>query len=434
MNSIITTLYDDCGFRKGDSILVACSGGADSVALLMALHESGIPIAAAHVNYHLRGQESDNDEAYVASLCSTLQIPLYIRNSSAEELESVSANLQNAARKIRYDFFHSVCGAEQISLIAVAHHSDDQLETVLMNFLRGAGVNGLSGMKFRDGKIIRPLLGETKESLEEYLKSRNVSWRDDSSNATDDYLRNRIRHHLIPVIKQFDERQGSGWVKSVQNMNETSLLIEELCRIHSEQIVHPHKDGIHFRKAALKHAPSPHLLLNYLLREEGFEHHFSLSDFELLLSAQPGKKIESNGMTLFVDREDFVLTAITNSFSEIRLSPELGELHGWSCRFISGEDPAKFIGKEALLNVDLSTGELLARPWEEGDHMIPYGFHGTKKVSDILNEIKVPVHLKKQYPVVVFNNEVVWIPGYRIADKFKITDINSKAVHLKWND
>lgn len=434
MQQLIQTLNDECGYLAGESILVACSGGADSVALLVALHESGIPLAVAHVNYNLRGDESAADEMYVASLCSELNVPYYVRQSSKEELNSVSGNLQEAARKIRYEFFFSVAAGEQISYIATAHHLDDQLETVLINFLRGSGINGLSGMKFREGILIRPFLNESGDAIRRYLSEKNISWRTDSSNNTDAYLRNRIRHHVIPELKQYDERNGQGWKTSVRNLNETELLLQELCKVHAGQIIRTDSNGIHFRKSVLKHAPAPHLLFNFLLREEGFEYHFSLAEFNSLLGQQTGKKYFSNALTLHVDREEFVLTAEENSLTTFTLQTGDDLNSGWSCFTVKGKDPALFRNYETLLNVDLSAGELKVRPWQQGDKINPVGFSGTKKVSDILNEIKVPAHLKKNYPVVIYNNEIAWIPGYRIAEKFKVTDINVNAVYLKWEN
>jgi tRNA(Ile)-lysidine synthase len=434
MQQLIQTLKDECGYSDGDSVLVACSGGADSVALLVALHEHGIPLAVAHVNYNLRGAESIEDEMYVAALCSQLDVPYYVRQSSKEELNSLSANTQEAARKVRYEFFYTVATGEQISLIATAHHLDDQLETVLMNFLRGSGINGLSGMKFREGKLIRPFLNETGDGLRKYLIEKNISWRTDSSNNTDAYLRNRIRHHVIPELKQCDERNGKGWQTSVRNLNETEILLQELCRVHAEQIVRTDSNGIHFRKSVLKHAPSSHLLFNFLLREEGFEYHFSPAEFHSLFEQQAGKKYISNGLTLHVDREEFVLTSEDKTATGFTLQNGEEVNSEWSCFTVKGKDPALFREYETLLNVDLNTGKLTVRAWQEGDKIRPVGFKGTKKVSDILNEIKVPSHLKKKYPVVIYNDEIAWIPGYRIAEKFKVNDIHANAVYLKWKN
>lgn len=428
-------LYELCGYEAGQNILAACSGGADSVALVHALHECGIPFSVAHVNYNLRGEESKGDEKYVSELCARLQVPLYIKQSSRTELDSVSQNLQNAARILRYNFFQSIADAEQITSIATAHQSDDQLETVLMNFLRGTGINGLSGMKFKDGKIIRPLLNLSSADLRNYLQEKNVEWREDSSNNTDDYLRNRIRRHLVPALNACDDRNGEGWRKTINNLVDSDQLLASLIEQHADQIVSIHADGIHFKKSELVNSPEPRLLFNYFLRTQEFEKYFDEEEFESLLRLQSGKQFHSNGKVLHVDREEFILIRAEELRPEpFTLQPDCMLENGWSCKRISGADPRIFQKYEALININANSGDLVVRVWEIGDKFIPLGFSGTKKVSDILNEIGVPSHLRKNHPVVVFNKEIVWVPGYRIAEKFKVTEENSSALHLKWKN
>lgn len=428
-------LYELCGYEAGQNILAACSGGADSVALVHALHECGIPFSVAHVNYNLRGEESKGDEKYVSELCARLQVPLYIKQSSRTELDSVSQNLQNAARILRYNFFQSIADAEQITSIATAHQSDDQLETVLMNFLRGTGINGLSGMKFKDGKIIRPLLNLSSADLRNYLQEKNVEWREDSSNNTDDYLRNRIRRHLVPALNACDDRNGEGWRKTINNLVDSDQLLASLIEQHADQIVSIHADGIHFKKSELVNSPEPRLLFNYFLRTQEFEKYFDEEEFESLLRLQSGKQFHSNGKVLHVDREEFILIRAEELRPEpFTLQPDCMLENGWSCKRISGADPRIFQKYEALININANSGDLVVRVWEIGDKFIPLGFSGTKKVSDVLNEIGVPSHLRKNHPVVVFNNEIVWVPGYRIAEKFKVTEKNSSGLHLKWKN
>lgn len=428
-------LFELCGYEAGQNILAACSGGADSVALVHALHECGIPFSVAHVNYNLRGEESTGDEKYVSELCARLQVPLYIKQTSRTELDSVSLNLQNAARILRYSFFHSIAEAEQITFIATAHHSDDQLETVLMNFLRGSGINGLSGMKFKDGKIIRPLLNLSSADLRNYLQEKYVDWREDSSNSTDDYLRNRIRRHLVPALNACDDRNGEGWRKTITNLADSDQLLASLTEHYAGQIVSSQADGIHYKKSALVNSPEPRLLFNYLLRTQEFEKYFDEQEFESLLLIQSGKQFHSNGKVLHVDREEFVLIPAEDLRPEpFTLQPDCILENGWSCTRVSGVDPRIFQKYEALININANNGYLVVRVWEIGDKFTPLGFSGTKKVSDILNEIEVPSHLRKNHPVVVFNNEIVWVPGYRIAEKFKVTEENSSALHIKWKN
>lgn len=428
-------LFELCGYKAGQNILAACSGGADSVALVHALHESGVPFSVAHVNYNLRGDESIGDENFVSELCAQLQVPLYIKQTSQAELDLVSRNLQNAARIIRYEFFQNIAEAEQITFIATAHHSDDQLETVLMNFLRGSGINGLTGMKNQDGKLIRPLLHCSSAELRNYLQEKKATWREDSSNNTDEYLRNRIRRQLVPALNACDERNGEGWRNTINNLVDSDKLLESLTTQYSLHIISSHTDRIHFNKTALVNSPEARLLFNHLLRSYDFGKNFDELEFESLLHIQTGKQFYSNGKVLHVDREELIL------IPEAALQPEQFTLeadcileNGWSCTRVSGADPRNYQQFEALINSNATNGDLVVRVWEIGDKFIPLGFRGTKKISDILNEIGVPSHLRKNHPVVVCNNEIVWVPGYRIAEKFKVTEENTSALHIKWKN
>lgn len=428
-------LFELCGYKAGQNILAACSGGADSVALVHALHECGIPFSVAHVNYNLRGEESTGDEKYVSELCAQLQVPLYIKQTSRIALDSVSQNLQNAARIIRYEFFQNIVETEQITFIATAHHSDDQLETVLMNFMRGSGINGLSGMKFHDGKIIRPLLNSSSSDLRNYLQEKKVHWREDSSNNTDDYLRNRIRRHLVPALKACDERNGEGWRNTIAKLVDSEKLLESLTTHYAVHIVSSQADGIHFKKSALVNSPEPQLLFNHLLRVHEFEKNFNEQEFESLLQIQSGKQFHSNGKVLHIDRDEFILTPAEELRPEpFSLQPDCILENGWSCTRVVGADPRNYQQYEALINISATNGDLIVRVWEIGDKFIPLGFRGTKKISDVLNEIQVPSHLRKNHPVVVFNNEIVWVPGYRIAEKFKVTEESASALHIKWKN
>ncbi len=428
-------LFELCGYEAGQNILAACSGGADSVALVHALHECGIPFSVAHVNYNLRGRESIDDEMFVSELCAQLQVPLYIKQTCKAELDSVSLNLQNAARIIRYDFFQNIAETEQITCIATAHHSDDQLETVLMNFMRGSGIKGLSGMKFQDGNIIRPLLNSSAADLRNYLQEKNVEWREDSSNNTDDYLRNRIRRHLVPALSACDDRNGEGWRKTITNLVDSDQLLASLTEYYAGQIVSFQSDGIHFNKSSLVNSPEPRLLFNHLLRVHEFEKMFNEKEFESLLHIQSGKQFHSNGKVLHVDKEEFILIPAEELRPEpFSLQPDCVLENGWSCTRVIGADPRNYQQHEALININTNNGDLIVRVWEIGDKFIPLGFRGTKKISDVLNEIEVPSHLRKNHPVVVFNNEIVWVPGYRIAEKFKVTEENSSALHIKWKN
>jgi len=304
-----------------------------------------------------------------------------------------------------------------------------------MNFLRGSGINGLTGMKYQDEKLIRPLLHSSSAELRNYLQEKKVTWREDSSNNTDDYLRNRIRRHLVPALNACDERNGEGWRKTINTLLDSDKLMKSLSANYSIHIISSQADGIHFNKIALVNSPEPRLLFNHLLRAHEFDKQFDEREFESLLQIQSGKQFHSNGRVLHVDRGEFVLSPAAALLPEpFTLQADCILENGWSCTRVSGADPRNYQQYEALINSNATNGDLVVRVWEIGDTFIPLGFRGTKKISDVLNEIEVPSHLRKNHPVVVCNNEIVWVPGYRIAEKFKVTEASASALHIKWKN
>lgn len=434
--SILKILKEECNYHDGDSIVVGVSGGADSVALLHLLHAAKIPVAAAHVNYGLRGEESDGDEQFVSKLCGKWNVPLYVRRTNRDELNTISNNLQNSARIFRYGFFREIVTKESIDFTAVAHHQDDQLETVMMNFLRGSGLSGMIGMDvFEDSviPIVRPLLHTKRATIEQYLRENNLAWRDDSSNFTDLYLRNRLRTEVIPGIHAVDERDSKGWNISLQQMKNANTLLYALAKPFLEYTMTSKGMVCKVNKQKVQVFAHPHVLFNWILHLRDFQLQFSELDFEDFLQQQPGKKYFSRKGQFVIDREYWLFSDhIPAGSKEFMLEPGL-EMNGWSCFEIIAEQPEQYSGHEALIDRKLVSEKLTVRNWNAGDKIRPLGFSGTRKVSDVLTEMKIPSDEKPNYPVLTCNDEIVWIPGYRIAEKFKVTDTSKPALHIRWN-
>jgi tRNA(Ile)-lysidine synthase len=430
---ILNTLKTECGYRDGDSILVGVSGGADSVALLHLIHAAGIPCAAAHVNYGLRGEESNGDEQFVSELCAKLCVPLYTRRTNREEQNNLSNNLQDAARAFRSKFFAEIRQKESMPWTAVAHNAGDQLETMLINVMRGSGLRGISGMRFTNGKLIRPLLKTTRTEIESYLNAASQKWRDDSSNAGDDYLRNRIRHHVVPAIQSVDEREGKGIIHTWQQLQEQQRLLDQLIEPLREEAMEEHYGYRTIRKSVLERFPQPHLLLNQFLYLSGNEFQFTEETYRAFVNGQAGKRIEERSLQLYNDRDQIAEVYDINPGDYPITIYSGSNHHEWWCETIAVNDPTKYSGQDAVVDPNATGPELLVRQWKAGDKMQPYGFNGTKKVSDILTEMKIPPYLKENYPIVTVNDEIVWIPGYRIAEKYKVTPETKTALHIKWH-
>lgn len=409
-------------------MLCGVSGGADSTALLHLLHEASIPVAAAHVNYGLRGAESDADEKFVSEFCATRSIPFYIKKSSSDELYAIDSNLQKAARDVRYSFFDDVCVKEAVSWIAVAHTSDDQLETILINFLRGSGLRGMQGMSFVNGNRVRPLLDIPRDKIETYLRSQNISWRNDSSNDSDNYLRNRVRHHVVPAMNLNDERNQSGWKHTVEQFRESKELLSGILDSIEFEISSETNGAYRISKLKLQQKPASSAILNYLLDKHQFGFHFSKEQFADLISQQPGKHYYNAQYQLIVDRDDLLVTKRTQ-IEQCEFVLERGEKIGeWSCLELPANHTCEYSDLTAYIALEMIDGPIVVRAWREGESMRPLGFDGTKKVSDILTELKIPLHEKSTYPIVTCNSQIVWIPGYRIAEKYRVLEITKKIL------
>jgi tRNA(Ile)-lysidine synthase len=430
---ILHILKTECGYHDGDSIVVGVSGGADSVALLHLLHAAKAPVAAAHVNYGFRGEESDGDEKFVSELCAKLGVPLYTRRTNGEELQTLSNNLQDSARIFRINFMHEICDKESVSFVAFAHHSDDQLETVLMNLMRGSGLRGVAGMRKRSGRIIRPLLKINRAEIEVYLNLSGCNWRNDSTNDGNDYLRNRIRHQVAPAIRMVDERHGKGIHNTLEQLLAQQQLLDQLVQTVFDEAVQIHFGYQTISKKVLERFPQPYLVLNQLLHINEHAHRFTEQSYASFTGGQVGKRIEEHGLHVYNDRDHIALVYDIDS-GDYPITIFAGsDHHEWRCESVPVDDTFNFSGTEAVVDPALSGPELIVRQWKPGDKMQPYGFTGTKKVSDILTEMKLPSYLKENYPVVTSNDEIVWIPGYRIADKYKVTPETKTALHIKWN-
>lgn len=408
----LNALERDCGWKSGEPVLAAVSGGLDSVLLCEMLLANKIPFAIAHVNYGLRGNESDEDENFVAALAKKHSIPCYLFRCSEDDFKSTGENSkQAAARKIRYAFFEKTANEQGFLHIAVAHHTDDSIETALLNFARGTGITGMTGMDFRNGKIIRPLLHFTREELHAFAKKEKLQWREDSSNATDDYTRNRFRHHLLPWLLHEIPQAHKGFESSFSHFRETENFIEAALEKWTSDCCKISGDEIRISISEAKKYPNPFLFLSFYLKQFGFNDAQNAS-LEKMIAGESGSQLFSENFRLLFDRGSLILIR--------KNAGESVKQFYFSLEPFSGKIFAD--NQTAIIDADSISEPLSSRLWQNGDKMIPFGMNGNRSLSDILSEMKIPVHEKENTFVVVSGNEIVWVPGFRIADKFRVTE------------
>jgi tRNA(Ile)-lysidine synthase len=419
-------LLESCVYTQGDPVLAGVSGGMDSMVLCDLLAELKIPFAIAHVNFGLRGKESDEDEKFVAEAAKNYNVPFYLKRCTNETFIASGENSkQVAARKIRYEFFETVCQQNFFLHIAIAHHKDDSIETALLNFARGTGVKGLSGIVPVNGKIIRPLLFCTREEILVYAKEKKLSWREDSSNESDKYSRNRFRHHLLPYLLSEIPQAYAGFDASFKRLEESEELIRGAMELWKKNCCNIAENETKISIEALLQFPKSVFFLLFFLRKNGFREikQKAVSDF---LNGETGMQMISGSHRLIRDRDFLFLIDRKNNNT---INPEE------SFRFVEETFDGKFPEDKWIALIDSSSVQLpfTVRPWQAGDKMVPFGMNGHRNVSDILNDLKLPLHKKEKAAVVVSGNEIVWVPGYRIAEKFRVTKNTSSALRLFFN-
>jgi tRNA(Ile)-lysidine synthase len=409
-------------FIDGDKLLLAASGGADSMALFHLLRAVDIEFSVAHVNYSLRDTESTEDAIWLKDICEKYQVPFFEKTISNDYWKE-GMNIQKEAREIRYSFFQELVEKYHFTKILTAHHKDDVVETVLMNLTRGTGISGLKGIQVINENIVRPLLFAEKEELLSYLSMEGHAWREDSSNSTTKYKRNRFRHDIIPLLKE----ENPAFNEAIERLIENVMSVEEVyleayqdftaaaIRNDGEQIKIEKSDPIRLRR----------FLFEYL---KDFSFNRSQVNDVLRSLASIGKNVESESHFLFIDRNELILLK-----KEVQESPELeivenasALLHPIKLIFSSSRKFQK-VKDENIGQFDKEklTFPLKIRPWKEGDRMRPLGMKGNKKVSDILIDKKISQADKRSVYVLLSKDEIIWIPGIQMSETAKVDPTTS---------
>lgn len=405
----------------GDRLLVALSGGADSVALLRVLLDAGYSCEAAHCNFQLRGEESERDEAFVRELCDRLGIQLnYIRFDTKGFAAANGISIEMAARRLRYDWFESVRNDKSLNSIAVAHHRDDSAETILLNLIRGTGIHGLKGIRPRNGHIIRPLLSVSREEITNYLKSIDQAYVTDSTNLSDEFTRNKIRLQLIPLMETINPSVKETLTETGNRLSEVAVVYDQAIATGKSRVMSGNRIDI----AALMREPSPHSLLFEILHPYGFTSS-QLNDIFSSVNGQPGKLFVSNEWRIIKDRDHLLLSRL----------PDTDPLPPFVLETVRKEINADFsIPRDvntACLDASLISLPLTTRKWEKGDMFIPFGMKGKKLVSDFLTDRKLSLPDKENQWVLCHGDDIVWVIGQRIDNRYRITSSSKEALIIR---
>lgn len=415
--------------------ILGLSGGVDSVALGYLLRAANINFEIAHVNYGLRGTESDGDELFVKNLAENWGLPFHLKRVGDEVFEDKDSSIQMMAREIRYDWFEEIVKERNLQGVIVAHHFEDQIETVFLNLLRGTGIEGLYGMSERRGKIIRPLLPFHRSEILHFMTSGGYPWREDSSNLKSEYKRNYLRNEVLPLIETRFPEGIDSLDKSFKRIKDTGKAFFYLYGIWKDQSILDQEGYQVLEFKNFTHLPGKHSLLFYWLRDYGF----GFSEVEDILQAvdsgQSGKLFFSRGFMLNVDRECLILGKVETEWepvkierNDIRLDLKIGR---YDILHVEGEFEIDKNPENAMLDADKLSFPLTVRRWEIGDRIVPLGMKSEKKISDLLIDLKVPLIEKKKVAVLLCGEEVVWVLGYRISEKYKCDSSTKNILYLK---
>lgn len=418
-------------FLQKAKILIAVSGGLDSMVLLDLISKTKIEFAIAHCNFHLRNDESNEDEDFVKSYCKENSIQVFFQKFDTKQFaEDEKLSIQVAARKLRYEWFYELLATENFDFVLTAHHLDDQLETFLINFSRGTGLDGLCGIPSKNDKIIRPLLIFSRDEIETFAKENNISWREDSSNASDKYVRNKIRHHVVPILKELNPSFLDSFENTIQNLNQAQSLVDDASRIVYRKVVQDVDNQKVVNLNELLQLPNYQAYLYQWLMPFGFS---AWQDIYDLVEAQSGKQIFSEHFRLVKDRETLIIEPKSDKISdEYFINNNQSELNfPLKLMFCNVSNITISDAKTIFVDSDALKFPLKLRKWQEGDYFYPFGMNGKKKLSKFFKDEKFSIIDKENAWLLCSENQIVWLIGKRLDDRFKVTENTQTIIKIQ---
>ncbi len=416
-------------FKKEDRILLAVSGGLDSVVMAHLFQKAGYKFAIAHCNFCMRGKESDAEELFVRNLAKKMNVDFF--STRFETITYAGKNkksIQEAARDLRYTWFEDLRIKHGFACVATAHHLDDSIETFFINLLRSSGMDGLKGITAKQGFVRRPLLFATREAIRSYAVKEKIRHREDSSNAGDDYLRNKIRHKLLPVLEELNSGYRQQIAQSMQHIKEAGNVLNGFMDGEKKRLFHAEGNNFYLLRNELRAVSPLGFYLHYLLGSFGF-HTPVLKQLEELLTKKhsSGKKIISADYELNLERDRCLISPRKKnremrSFSVSIRKKVYSAPFPFTLNLLSGRMPGILPGHASIacLDHDKLLFPLVLRPWKKGDRFQPLGMKGRKLLSDYFTDQKVSVAKKEEAWVLESEGEIVWLVGYRIDERYKV--------------
>lgn len=463
LNQFITNIAKQNLFQKNDYLLLAVSGGADSVALCELCFQAGFTFEIAHCNFQLRGEESDRDEEFVRTLGEKYGTRVFVKKFDTKGYaEEKRISIQVAARELRYSWFEQLLSNLQPSTLNIqlasfnrhfsswlltAHHANDNIETLLMNFFKGTGIKGLQGILPKQGKIIRPLLFAKREEIEVFNKENNLDFVEDSSNLSDKYTRNFFRHQLIPSIEKVFPQAEDNLIRNTERFADVEVLYQQSISLHKRKLLEQKGNEIHIPVLKLLKSKPLKTIIYEIIKEYGFTAH-QTDEVINLLKSESGKYISSGTHKIIKNRAWLIISPVnTLEANHILINENDKEV-----TFEAGKIKLKIPNQEVRINepgregviskinematLDAAkiTFPILLRKWKQGDYFYPLGMQKKKKLSRFFIDQKISITDKEKIWVLESNKRIIWIIGKRIDDRFKITDKTKKMLTIAFKE
>ena len=426
-------------FHKEDKILLALSGGCDSVALFWLLKKLNYKFSAAHCNFNLRNKDSENDEIFTENLCNKSDIQLFKTSFKTKEFaENNKLSIEDAARKLRYAWFEKIRIENNFSYILTAHHLDDKIETFFINITKGTGIKGLRSISAKKNNIIRPLLFAKKEEIENYCSENNIRYRTDQSNFDTDFLRNKFRHEILPAFKKINPKFQNRMLKNFEIFNDLEKIYNDYIESNKQIVIENRKNLIYIDLEKLLNTPAPLSLLYEIIRPYGFKSSQNEHILTNINNLQTGKLFFSKTHRILKDTKYLIIDTVSetkkNELFYIENETELNEfpvkLSFERTQTIPSE--LKTENDTALINEDKLSYPLLLRKFKEADYFYPFGMKGKKLLSDFFTDKRINRFERENCWILTTNkNEIIWLIGYRTDDRFKITEKTQKILQIK---
>ncbi|MEO6522973.1 MAG: tRNA lysidine(34) synthetase TilS [Mucilaginibacter sp.] len=420
-------------FEPGGRVLAAVSGGRDSVVLAHLLKQAGIDFGIAHCNFQLRPTEALAEQEFTKNLAKSLDVPFYTTNfDAAGYAHQKGISTQMAARALRYEWFEQIRYSFNYDCIAVAHHQNDSVETILLNLTRGTGIAGMHGILPKNGLIIRPILFLNRDEVDAIVADNGLQYMEDSSNASSKYARNKLRHEVIPRLKELNPKLEETFDNNIERFRELEQLLDIRLNELRPRLLVPYGDEIHINIAAVKSLSPQRLLLFALLNPYGFSETV-INDIISSLDKHSGRVFEAPGYVMVLDRNKLILSKSKAAVDTVLINREDSEVTYGNYKINLLHDDSPLIVKDNPMALSVDAEALIyplqVRSWQHGDYFIPMGMTGRKKLSDYFVSEKIPVNQKDQIPILVNGNgDVIWIGGYRPDERYKVSALTKKVI------